>query len=376
MIGFLVYLPTLFFASEKYYAATVLAAIIYWLNHLKSIKISKQELVFIFIAVFLPCLNWLCTEHYVSPLSKSILGELPYIPFLVFSFITSKTLGKRDVDIISAIFIVEVVFAILEFSTGVRSFFTYSFNGVSEFGENESMYSNRVYGLSLLVSVFGIKALFVPILYLTYRVRNTDTRWLRKVFDVAVILSGIVGLVLSFSRSGMFSALAFVCLFLFIKGFGTNKLKIRLFSLVTLMFIVIGIGALWEDIAPIFFRGQQTVDLSGRNYVYPLFFEFLNGHFWAGNGSVKLWIELNGALYHAHNSLIELVASNGSFVSIAFLISLVKMVPITKTSIIFILPLLIYCMGQYGIWWGFSFSDILFFKILMACSEDGDEKQF
>jgi hypothetical protein len=69
-------------------------------------------------------------------------------------------------------------------------------------------------------------------------------------------------------------------------------------------------------------------------------------------------------LIHAHNSFIELLATNGALLSGFFLMILVVMWK--KHNFILLLTILLYSLFQYGIFWGFSFLDVIFMSFLLS----------
>nr|WP_196939971.1 hypothetical protein [Sphingobacterium pedocola] len=121
----------------------------------------------------------------------------------------------------------------------------------------------------------------------------------------------------------------------------------------------------WDLVLDQVFRGKTEVDLSHRDEIFYFFITFIKENIFFGNFAQKLWYSPSfNELYHAHNSYLETLASAGLFLSIIILILVANLVLKNKNSIKFILPMLVYSLSQYGILWGVSFFDIIFFAIL------------
>ena len=111
-----------------------------------------------------------------------------------------------------------------------------------------------------------------------------------------------------------------------------------------------------------FNRGQATLDYSYRDIIFKKYSDYISNHLVWGNSGVKLHLTIEDKIYHAHNSFVELFASNGMLIGSFFLVILGFC--IRKKSIIYIFPVLIFSMFQYGIFWGLSFYDVVFFFLL------------
>ena len=67
-------------------------------------------------------------------------------------------------------------------------------------------------------------------------------------------------------------------------------------------------------------------------------------------------------MIHAHNSFLQVIANNGILLG-GFLIVL-TLAKLNKKNIVYIVPLLVYSLTQYGIFWGTSLTDVVFFALL------------
>ena len=85
-----------------------------------------------------------------------------------------------------------------------------------------------------------------------------------------------------------------------------------------------------------------------------------------GNNSIKLW--LDG--YHAHNAYIEVIATNGVFIALLYFTLIYR--NIRKSNWVYVIPILIFGLTQYGFFWGISLMDILFYVILFKTISDSE----
>ncbi|MEY3236946.1 MAG: hypothetical protein RI883_1047 [Bacteroidota bacterium] len=123
-------------------------------------------------------------------------------------------------------------------------------------------------------------------------------------------------------------------------------------------------------ISKILINSISGINTSGRSVIWLNYFCFIDQHLLFGNGSDKLMLktvnqdEKKIDLIHAHNSFIELFATNGLLLSIYFLAMLSFLWK--KHNFILLVTILLYSFFQYGIFWGFSFLDVIFMGFLMS----------
>lgn len=167
---------------------------------------------------------------------------------------------------------------------------------------------------------------------------------------------------ITFNRTSIVSTLVFGLILYYPK---LKKINFKQFLLSTVVVITGGI-VFYRNLNTIlfqFFAGEGEVDLSGRDMVFPAFLNFIENNLLFGNFVDKVWMELSpGRIYHAHNSFLETMASLGIILSVLFFIYLYKIIP--KKSLLYIIPIFVYSMFQYGIFWGVSYLDIVFFSFI------------
>ncbi len=165
-------------------------------------------------------------------------------------------------------------------------------------------------------------------------------RYAKKIRYIAYSLL-LVGFLITFNRTAMMACIVFL-IFL-------HRRNVKLFLTVTLLsFMAIIFGM--ETIKHQFFRGQEGVELSGRGFIFPHYSQFILDHPFVGNSGAKLWVYFGDSLYHAHNSFLELFASNGLVIAVLFLFGYCLV--FFKAKELF-LPILVYSLFQYGFLWGF-----------------------
>jgi len=123
----------------------------------------------------------------------------------------------------------------------------------------------------------------------------------------------------------------------------------------------------WQELISQLTRNTGKIELTGREYLWADFYLFIQDHLVYGNNSVKLW--LDG--YHAHNSYIEVIATNGIFISLLYFVLIYR--NIRKSNWVYVIPIMVFSLTQYGFFWGISLMDILFYVILFKIKPDNKE---
>ncbi len=104
--------------------------------------------------------------------------------------------------------------------------------------------------------------------------------------------------------------------------------------------------------------GIGKINMAGRNDIWNTFVKFGIKHFVVGNRAKKFMI----GEVHAHNSFIEVFASFGLFM-FAFLMYII-LSALNKQNWLLIGTLCVLAAGQYLIFWGISFYDVIFYALL------------
>ena len=345
------YLPTTGFVSPIFYSL-LLIFLFAELIEKREFNISNN-LYFVIIFILLSALL-LSIHNVILPAdfldnSYGNLQKLPFILLLIFSILLTKLIDVPTVKILISLILIEVLFGCIEYMLGTRSLF-FALQGTTGFNESQYWYYHKVYGLSSNSTPFAFKCLLA--LILLYYVKETLSRHF--FYCANVIL--MIGLIISFSRSALIATFVFFTMYLF-KIYTRIEQRIALVLCYLLGFIVFGSTMLLQ-----FNRGQSTIDYSYRDIIFQKYSDYISSHLFWGNSGVKLRLTIDDKVYHAHNSFVDLFASNGILIGGFFLVILGFC--IRKKSVTYILPVLIFSMFQYGIFWGLSFYDVVFFFLL------------
>ena len=352
LIAFLIFLPTLFFGS------------IYWFLLPALINIRKMKLedfqtpvfnVILLISIFSVinfALTWAFgTIHYED--SRSMLPVFPYALLFIPTYVIAKTLDRKTLIFLLIFICIEIFVGFFEYALGVRSFFTETSTVFGEgFGGEEMLYNKRVFGLSANSSVLALKCLIgLIILYIT-----------KPKYTILGFLLLMIGFFITFNRT---TILAIIPLLIYFYWNYVSQSKYKIIWVGITIFVCF---SFFSAIGYQFLRGADIDNVSTitakRDLIYEEFFYFFKEHIWNGNGSVKLWIELfPDHKFHAHNSFLMTLASNGIFIFGFYLYFALGF--IRKTNMLPIITILIYSLFQYGIFWGCSLLDILF--IFLIC---------
>jgi O-antigen ligase len=299
---------------------------------------------------------------------ESLKDYFPEVLLLPYMYLISITLKSKDLRILIWLIAIEAAVGILQRFTGVNTFF-HGIGNSEIITETRSLwYFNRPYGFSMNSSTLSLK-IFLAIVTLESISDRIRYRNLLRIILIA-------GVIIAFNRTAMVSVIALYALTglrAFIIRLIEKSQSKSLFSklkykslLVFLAFLagIIFIGfTFWDFIIEQFTRNQGVVELSGRAVIWQGFFDFIKTHFWFGNGSYKFFIPYHdGRMAHAHNSYIQYLASNGFIAFFLYMWLIFR--NINKINFIFVIPILVFSLAQYGIFWGISIADILLFTFL------------
>lgn len=393
ILALLIYLPTCIFVPLSLYF--VLFAIVIYLNldFLKSyfVELTKFKVVdknFTFIIILSVLAFVLRLSDYQNWESIKDLYSFAY--FFPFIYIIAKTLKGREgvFKFLIYFIIVEVVFSMIEYGMGVSTLFTSS-KRYRVFEGYDLMYFTRTFGLSPNSSGLSFKYIYGFILLSVVNFSKTKTIIIESVF--------IIGSLLTFGRIALIVVFVFLFLRLFDDLFIRKKLQIIRYVPMLLLIIFFSVKPDWtlrqftrgstivhdgrvndleilegdkltkiETLELTKKLGLEKIDMSGRNEIWNTFLTYssLNIHF--GNKGKKMMF----GKFHAHNSFIEFLASFGIYLFVFMLFIIGR--NINLDNYVYILALLTLAMGQYLIFWGVSFFDIIFYYLLFFYKKDED----
>lgn len=413
----LLFLPTLLWLNEKYFLLLPLFILLLDFKSVKatffttfSIKRRKQILFLIAVFVIGATLN-----KFSFGLPIICLRDY-YAWFLLFPILFFVGLQLKDLRF-SKLFIllvaIEVLVSLAEYGLQMRSFFLSDLIPIDL--KSNFLYDHRVYGLSINSSVVSFK-IFGALLLLSL---SPMKKW--QYVTLLVIL--YAGALVTFNRALIITILFLNTIYFFsgfIHVFANWKRTIST-TIPTLtflcVFLLLAKNNLWTELnkrhpetkqlslanrktspneahsfscaepyQPILQTGKQLdttnffnrilikrteqVNTSGRTLIWANYIAFISNNFWFGNGSDKLYFrEINPTtgskkLIHAHNSFLQLVATNGILISGIFLLLLYLMWQ--KKHLLLLASLLLFSLFQYGVFWGFSMLDVIFISLILS----------
>ena len=364
MLGLLTYLPTTAYFPQYFFIAVFLYVLIRdrgvfldafsQFQNNSSHKLNWNFLIIILI-ILLSTINRLI--HWDS---VKTLGELfPYFLLLIPTYIIAIRFRKVDAIVLILLVAFESLFTIAQWKAGVSTFDT-SLEGFVVFGDSELAYFQRPLGLSLNSSNIASKMLLSWLLIDFFRLRSWKWNLIK-----GLILFGVY---VTFNRS-VIMALAFYLIFSNIQSFLSLRYKLEnaVVGLIATITGLAGVGMVifykGQEIINQFTRNQGKVELTGREHIWQDFLLFIQEHLVYGNNSIKLW--MNG--YHAHNSFIELIATNGVFISFVYFTLVYRNIKLSNW--VFVTTIFVFGLTQYAFFWGISLADIVLWVFLFQIVE-------
>ena len=333
-----------------------------------------------------------------------------YSPFYLFPFllITSGLSYSRYLFLGIVLLVAgESVIGLMEYISGERSFLL----DLGDYGtikDYSLLYNSRVFGLSYNSSILGYKIL-IALIIIDYLRLKVWQEW-----SLRVLL--VIGLVISFSRIAILVLLIYWLMRLMainrkvITKQLFNKATVQFYGLMIVLAILFGntllyqssrgghaaesvtqaddiehaaVGCAEEHAIPMnkaeldpakqgwgdkLMLQAENVQTSGRKLIWLNYINYIEQNLLFGNGSDKLmlrvWIESTGKfkLMHAHNSFLMLISSYGVLIGGLFLLFYLYLWK--KINWIPVIAIVIYSLGNYGIFWGFSAMDLIFLILL------------
>jgi hypothetical protein len=348
----------------------------------------------------------LCTRDYYS--------SFYLLPFLV---LVAPFIGKGKVFRVLILFAsIEVLFGIAEYLMNTRSFFHEGVES-SVITDKSLLYNSRTYGLSSNSSVFAYKVMIGLLL--------VEFTKLKKVFAWSARIVLLIGVLLSFSRSVVLGLLLFWglrVLYGIIKGIKKNDVFRTAgfqFNVFVVILSIVFSSALMQQLSrggheaetafgpetfleklpptscseihaidykkgvlepsqqgwgdKIMMRGEN-IQSSGRKLIWLNYLNFIEDNLLLGNGSDRLMLRSwqpetqSYKLIHAHNSFLMLIGGNGVLISLLYLLFFV--LNFGRKHLIPIIAILFYSLLNFGIFWGFSYLDVVFLIFLMLNLKD------
>jgi len=420
----LLYLPTLANVRAEFFLIAIGAILFFERKALLSeaIAFKKNPFARNYLTSF-----WLIALLFLISLGNKIFNGIDilclrdyYASFYLFPLLIliSKFYGNPKVfKFLILITLLEVFVGVFEYFTGYRSVFFGSVD-YNEIVDRSLLYNSRCFGLSANSSIFGYKILLAFILLEYVRISKL-VAWLFRLLLLA-------GVLISFSRSVILVLIVFWIgrlvygVYLGIKDRRVFYSPSFQFAAVLLFFTTVFYGQVVHQL----FRGEheaesvhqsilspqeridptscsethaidivpgemnpshqgwgeklmapaENIQSSGRKLIWINYLNFIENNLLFGNGSSRMmlrsWQEKTEKykLLHAHNSFLMLIAANGILIFGLYL--LFYWFNFRSKNYLVLLTVLLYSLFNYGIFWGFSYLDVMFIVLLTLKFKD------
>ena len=362
MIGFLLYLCTVFKVSHYLY---IIPFLILFIINIKKIdfnfsKIKLNYLIILFI-VILSFINILLSKN------NNLIDYIPYTLLMIAGYFIAEHIKKRDLQIIVLFIVLETLVAVVEYLLGINTIF-YKSDIFRKYSSEALFYYTRTYGLSANSSIYALKLLMAILMIDYFNLFKSNIKNIIKIIILA-------GLVFSFSRTVLIVVLFYYILIFIIPVIKVFKNPYFKFSIkkyynyfavsLFVIAVIVSIDFYKKTFYTQITRGKSNIELSGREIIWPQFINKIKKDPIFGNHSKKFYADYHGVknAIHGHNSFLQVLANNGVIIFVLFIVLL--FINITKYNIIFILAIILYSMTQYGIFWGISLLDIFMFMLFI-----------
>lgn len=359
MIGTLLYLPTTTFVGQYFF---LLAFIVIFIRNRKQLLVQYDfflkdpshpvnwNFLLVVCFVILATLNRIIHWDQVDDINTAF----PFFVLAIPTYIIAISLRRNDFKVLILWIVVEAGAVLLQRALGITTFDASSVL-FKEIGEGGLLYDVRPLGFSPNSSNTAVK--FMIAWLLIDFVRFKERYW------IVVKFLLLIGIFLTFNRSVLVSMIIYLVIYLGYQVFkGRYKLENAVIGLIGALF---GGGVLiylffskFDSILNQLTRNTGGFEITGRQYIWRDFIQFIQENLFFGNSSIKLW--LDG--YHAHNSYLQVIATHGLLISLVVFALIYRNVRLSNWM--FVLPILILGLSQYVFFWGISLMDIVFYSIL------------
>ena len=351
MLGFLLFFDTLAFAPYVIAFVIALWAFATRKNEIEYVASNNLTYIHLFGAFLVLCtIN--CFFHGAN--------GIPNMYMQVFMLIVAFALSHKDAKVFIALTCFECLIGVVEYYFGVSSFFE---SDPEFFEDEELLYFKRVNGLSGNSSTLSEKVLISSLLL--YNIRNLLEK--KEVIIMFSIL--LVGYFVTFNRTAIITFLMFAG-YIFLQKYKDQIKRQYALGVISIAILISFVIIFWENFGELiilqFSRGDTASLLTGRPLIWSMFGQFISENLFFGNGSVHLLVPYYSGPIHAHNSFIQVLADNGLFLALLYLINV--FIKINKRNCLYLFPFIVLSLTQYSLFWGFSVEDVFFFAFL--CNPD------
>ena len=347
MLGFLLYLPTLYGVSHIAFIAAAVFAILFR----RDFRLRLNHDIFLILGLII--ISLIIRLWGIDNIYPVEFDKLPWFLGIIITYVLAINLKDNDVKVIIYLTAAECFIVVIQFVLGIKSFWG---NTNSYYINTGLLYYSAPDGLSTNSSIVAVKILLA--LLLTYKIK------INKYHKTIVILLYFAGLVLTFNRSAILSVMVFYILTAFTGMIKKSLLPRTIYAIMTIL-VAFVVYLYFDQLTYQLLRGQNTIGLSGRDDIWISSCQFIKSNIWFGNSTFKYYsYAYAGIKEHLHNSYLELIATSGIFVLSGYLFLIIK--NIRKSNAIPVFMIMLFSFAQYGIFWGISILDVGFFYLLFS----------
>lgn len=351
--GIVSYLSTTVFGGIALFALVIAVSIPYF-----SRNIERSDIILLTI-----CLSSVIISMFLFGFGYRIEGASAWwrllVSFPIFLFIgamTRKVVDENFLNAFLACLFLELLVAFWEHHSGVRTFFsTTSQPEMMDLPNSDYLYYNRTFGFSNNSSQLAAKMLFglVVISFLKYKYRLSKLHYLL----YAMIIAGFY---INFSRAALVASFLSVLVFVYLHG----KRYVALLVASGIAVAPLVLFYVWDTVFEQLNRGRSQFDWSGRDEIWNFFIEYIDAHLLFGNLGQKVYFVSDGMANHSHNSYIQILSTSGLVFTVAIIIYMAYY-SIKNGTFLILVPLLAYSVFQYGVFWGASLYDQIFWAFAL-----------
>jgi len=359
MLALTIFLPTLDGIPQSAYLLS-LFILVFRCNQIELFQWRRGRISFaiILLIIVLGCINNFTGADRIG----DAWDVIPFYLLHSLTFLIALCLNKRDLELIILLVAAEAVFVMIEFAMGVNTVFM-SHPEFRRISDLQYLYFLRPMGLSSSTSTMAFKLICALILIDYIGRKSAGWRAVRIFLIVAVIVN--------FNRTSMVALAAYYAAKFVLDKNAPLKFTYKLLAIFAFVAVFLALGGL-DIVLDQFFRGRGGVDLSYRDILWKQNFEFISKNLLFGNHSFKYLTLLDeyGFYEHAHNSFIEMLSTHGLFIFSLYVLLIA--VNVKRRNALLVMPFVVLSLFQYGIFWGISFLDIIFFKLLIFGEDEKD----
>lgn len=287
--------------------------------------------------------------------ADGLMDAFPVFTLLPLCILAGVFLRPSDAKWLIHFIAIESVVSLIEYGMGVPSIVPGVELPEIDPEQADLWYYRRVFGLSINSSVLALKVFTALLLMDYFRMKSMWFKFYRLLFFAAIFVTFNRTVILTV---GIYFIGQQIQSWYVIKAPPRQQMAKMFGLLMVLVAAAIGVYYFSDELLAQFTR-KKGVDLSGRDHIWPFFWDYILNDIMFGNGGMKVFDPMGR---HAHNSFLQNWASHGGIVT--FMLVWLILRNIRFKNFWLIAAILIYSSTQYGIFWGISLLDIAMYAFL------------